>query len=116
MQKYKCTESTHTGRSAVAQAKSWNVHTPGHKPTRSVCPTYTQLSSPSKVLLQNIISCERSQREGLPNYKARGGIKKTKKKQGDPNSMALQLHLIVSANTFQDDNFCFGLQHWIRFL
>lgn len=34
MQKLLYTENTQTGRSAVAQAKSWNAHTPGHKPTR----------------------------------------------------------------------------------
>lgn len=34
MQKLLYTENTQTGRSVVAQAKSWNAHTPGHKPTR----------------------------------------------------------------------------------
>lgn len=53
------------------------THTPQVTNPHAVCPTYVQLSSPSKLLLQNIISCELSQREGLPNYKARGGIKKS---------------------------------------
>lgn len=43
MQKLQYTENTQTDRNAHAQAKSWNVHTPGHKPTRSVCPTYVHL-------------------------------------------------------------------------